>query len=119
MPITKFPEFEIYPEFKGLFVGGCVHRGDGSSFRAMAHAHTAKTDESNGWICVRSSKRIRMADGKPSRLMLHELGHLLAQASGHNKQWAVKVKELGGTLDWYKRFKGIRKGLAAYKKQIN
>jgi len=31
----------------------------------------------------------------------------------------VKVKELGGTLDWFRRFKGVRKGLAAYKKQIN
>jgi hypothetical protein len=40
MPKVDYPEFNQYPELKGVFVGGCVLRGDGSSFRHKAHAHT-------------------------------------------------------------------------------
>ncbi len=58
MPQLQFEEFAKYPQFKGLFVGGCVERGDGSRFRRKAHAHTSKRDALRGWICVLSPKRL-------------------------------------------------------------
>lgn len=98
MPIINYPEFEKYREqgFAGLFVGGCVKRGDGSSFRAQAHAHTAKGD-TQGWICVRSRKRLYTPAGKPSMLMLHELAHILT-GEGHTDKWRAKLRELGGQI---------------------
>ena len=68
MPQIDFPEF---PRAK-VFVGGCVERGDGSSFRASAHAHVK--DSFAGWICVRSKKpeTLRLPNGEPRNLMKHE-----------------------------------------------
>ncbi len=96
MPIVKYPYFTHYPEFEGLFVGGCVERGDGSSFRAKAHAHTS--GEYKGWICVRSVKRL--GNGKPSMLMLHELAHILT-GHGHDDVWRKKVREVGGRIRYW------------------
>lgn len=76
---------------RGVFVGGCVARGDGSSFHAMAHAHS--DGDHRGWICVRAAKRL--AD---DMLMLHELAHL-SSGDGHTDRWRREVLALGGTLD--------------------
>jgi len=110
MPQVDYPAFAGYPELKGVFVGGCVERGDGSSFRARAHAHTTwrggVPKESDGWICVRSTKRLYKADGSPSNLMLHELAHILTN-QGHTDRFRDKLRELGGrcTLNAAKRKK--------------
>ena len=100
MPIVEFQEFEKYKElgYKGTFVGGCVERGDGSSFRRRAHAHCFDSDPHKGWICVRSPKRLRMANGKPSMLMLHEMAHILTPNHWHDDYWRDKVRELGGRI---------------------
>ena len=101
----RWPE---YPEVKGVFVGGCVERGEGSSFRAKAHAHYVYHKSSDHWICVRSAKRIGQIvlnssegwDGeitKPSRLMYHELAHILTD-HGHDDIWRKKMQELGQPL---------------------
>lgn len=83
---------ELAPErLVGVFVGGCVKRGDGSSFRAKAHAHSE--GEHTGWICYRSIKRINHRE-----LAIHELAHVLT-GEGHTDVWRAKVLELGGTLD--------------------
>jgi len=81
-----------------VFVGGCVERGDGSSFRAQAHAHNSKTDPYFGWVCFRSSKRLFTASGAPSQLLLEEIAHILAPNQPHNATWIRRYKELGAPL---------------------
>lgn len=90
--------FQQYPEVKGVFVGGCVERGEGSSFRAKAHAHYKSDQPSSQWICVRSAKRLYNAKGQPSNTMLHELAHVLTD-KGHTQVWADKLRELGGRVE--------------------
>jgi hypothetical protein len=97
-----------WPEVKGVFVGGCVARGAGSSFRAKAHAHCVARPKDDigrewidpyvGWICVRSFKRLGAVEGTtillPSRLMWHEYAHMLT-GHGHDDVWRRKMQELG------------------------
>ena len=94
----------VYQEVVGVFVGGCVDRGEGSSFRAKAHAHTGSNGRNYHWICVRSIKRVgdyvlNASEGwdgdvtKPSRLMMHELAHILTD-HGHDDIWRKKMREM-------------------------
>ena len=76
---------------RGVFVGGCVSRGDGSSFRAKAHAHVR--GQWCGWICIRRPDRLR-----DRQLMLHELAHIIS-GQGHTDLWRRTLIALGGTLD--------------------
>lgn len=82
------------PEIVGLFVGGCIRRGDGSSFRHRAHAHVSKADEWRGWVCVRSPKRLSTPSGRPSRLMWHEYAHITT-GHGHDAIWRARITEYG------------------------
>jgi len=77
----------------GVFVGGCIVRGEGSSFRASAHAHIAGPFA--GWICVRSAKRLYASSGRPSQTMLHELAHIITR-KGHTDRFRRVFRELGG-----------------------
>ena len=96
------------PQMKGIFLGGCVCRGVGSSFRAQAHAHNSRKDEFFGWVCFRSIKRlgevvlVECDDGtteiqivKPGKVLIHEWAHLLVPDEGHTDRWRAKMKELG------------------------
>lgn len=92
MPVVFERPVELQrPEVAGVFVGGCVARGDGSSFRHTAHSHTEGTHK--GWICVRAARRL-----SERVLMLHELAHILT-GEGHTDKWRAKLLELGGTLE--------------------
>lgn len=103
MEVTKssplFPEC-LKPFDVKVFVGGCVARGEGSRFRAKAHAHiegalylSPSQRRYLGWICFLSEKRL-----KSRELCLHEAAHILSN-SGHTDKWRKKVLEIGGTLD--------------------
>lgn len=94
------PEYPVppeMPEMVGLFVGGCIERGEGSRFRAKAHAHASSATEpvqSYGWVCVLSPKRLYMEDGRPSRLLWHEYAHIVS-GHGHDDVWRRQMRDLG------------------------
>jgi hypothetical protein len=99
-----------------IFVGGCVERGVGSSFRHSAHAHNSKQSKNFGQLCFRSIKRLgkyTVTDNsggtvdimitEPGELLKHEYAHLLAPNQGHNKTWLNRLRELGGRTKKYER----------------
>lgn len=97
MPIldkSEWPKEAIkYQDYiKGIFVGGCVTRGDGSRFRAKAHTHYPKS-HNGGWICFLSAKRLN-----DPMLVLHEIAHLI-EPNGHHDKWRETLIQIGGTLD--------------------
>ena len=95
----------------GIFLGGCVERGVGSSFRAKGHAHNDGAGKFYRWICIRSLARlgeyqlVPQSDGKtllfitkPSRLLMHEYAHVLTPGHSHDDTWRRKMRELGQPL---------------------
>ena len=101
------PRPEGMPEVAGLFIGGCVKRGVGSSFRAQAHAHTA-AGEHTGWVCVRAARRVYIGESdRPSRLLWHEYAHVLT-GHGHDDVWRAKMRELGQPIP--NRYKKRKRG---------
>ena len=93
MPAIEVPDVLKPYGVIGIFVGGCVQRGDGSSFRAQAHAHSALWSASLGWICIRSAKRVFVnGSNKPSTLLWHETAHIWRRSWSHEKikNWANK-----------------------------
>lgn len=94
MPVVNFPEFEQYKAhgYKGTFVGGCVERGEGSSFRRKAHAHCYPKYPHFGWICVRSPKRLYNKQGGASHLMWHEMAHIMTQ-DGHGRKFYIWLRD--------------------------
>lgn len=95
MPEIRFKHFDEYRDsgvLRGVFLGGCAERGDGSSFRRKGHYHW-EGPKAN-WICIRSRKRLMTRTGKPSELMLHELAHGFAPKQWHSKTFRKKLKEL-------------------------
>lgn len=98
--IGLFKDFPNVP----VFIGGCIDRGRGSSFRRKAHAHISGCTNA-GFICVRSIKRVFMRDGiRPSHLMIHELAHIVSN-QGHTDKWRKTVHKLGGHLNYWEKKK--------------
>lgn len=87
----------------GVFVGGCVSRGIGSSFHAMAHTHTSdENDLFYQWICVRSPKRLLTPAGQPTRLLRHEVAHVIAPKAGHgSRAFIAALGKVGIQTDSY------------------
>lgn len=86
------PFGDVMPALTGLFTGGCVARGTGSRFRAMAHAHTR--GPFTGWVCFLTWKRVLTPAGEPSAILWHEYAHVLSGA-GHTEKWRRVMRELG------------------------
>lgn len=93
LPREHYPRELQHDSVAGVFVGGCVSRGDGSRFRAKAHAHI--WGQYCGWICVLSEKRLDCRE-----LILHELAHVISR-QGHTDKWRRVLLSIGGTLDAY------------------
>ena len=91
MILPRSSHLTPHPELRGVFVGGCVERGEGSRFRAKAHAHISGSHQ--GWICFLSNKWLHVRE-----LWLHELAHVITR-HGHNSYWRKTLLEIGGTLD--------------------
>jgi hypothetical protein len=68
---SDYPKELRHDVVVGVFVGGCVKRGEGSRFRSKAHTHIK--GEFKGWMCVLSAKRLSARE-----LLLHELAHLIS-----------------------------------------
>lgn len=107
-------DFPTWKEVKGVFVGGCVARGVGSSFRRRAHAHCMLRDPHFGWICFRSLKRVGKVEDhmivEPSRLLWHEYAHILTPDHYHDDEWRKTMKFLGQPIpDQYKKKKRPRR----------
>lgn len=118
---------EDMPEIKGIFLGGCVERGVGSSFRRQAHAHNYKTDPHFGWVCFRSIKRLgvwraipaaansgraetSIVIDKPGRTLWHEYAHILTPNHGHDDTWRRKMQELNQPIPKHLQRKARGKG---------
>jgi len=110
MPAIDIPA--EMPQLKGLFVGGCVARGDGSSFRARAHAHTLPSDY-KGWVCVRAAHRVLTPSGRPSRLMWHEYAHITT-GHGHDAVWRERITEYGFPAEAHRYIRKKRPPLVWY-----
>lgn len=84
--------------FRGVFMGGCIERKEGSSIRRSAHTHGDKKGRYFGWICMKSSKPERFVDnkGKLTNLAKHELAHILSSGNGHGRQFCEALIDLGG-----------------------
>jgi hypothetical protein len=83
--------------FRGVFMGGCIERKEGSSIRRSAHAHSISKGRYFGWICMKSRKPERfIKNGKLTNLAKHELAHILSPGSSHNKKFCESLIDLGG-----------------------
>lgn len=92
-----WPSSLRHPAVKGVFVGGCVERGVGSSYRRVK-AHTHIGGPYCGWICFLSR---RWLDCEP--LLLHELAHAVTRER-HVRTWREYLLAIGGTI---KAVKGV------------
>lgn len=104
-PVVDMLRAMGWTDVSGVFVGGCVNRGVGSSFRAMAHTHTKRDELTFRWICVRSGRRVLTEAGKPSRLLLHEVAHVIAPQAKHHgdKAFIAALAAVGIKADKYSR----------------
>ncbi len=84
------------PGVKGIFLGGCVREGVGSSLDSrgsypIAHTHIGNIAEKR-WICYRNPVIYR--DPAYEYVRWHEYAHVLAN-QGHTDKWRRIMQSLG------------------------
>lgn len=82
-----------------IIVGGCGEALGTDRIGAMrrsAHAHTARTDQQRGWICLKGTneRRLLTPSGRPTVLLWHEFAHVWT-ASGHTDRWRALLIGVG------------------------
>ena len=105
--------------YRGVFLGGCIERKEGSNIRPSAHCHchiskkefegSIKTKDGRyrskwfGWVCLKSSNPEKLVrDGKVTNLFKHELAHLMsAKKGGYGKEFCRALVELNGKVMKY------------------
>jgi len=91
----------------GIYVGeGCVSGLDPLEWASIhAHAHYDKYDEWSGWVCIADPRKVITKGGRPTHLVLHEVGHLITGTRHHGTQWARVVTSLGATSEVKKYYR--------------
>jgi len=99
--------------FRGVWLGGCIERKEGSNIRRSAHSHSKK-DNYFGWICMKSAKPERfISNGKLTNLAKHELAHLIAEnrtGRSYGRDFCKAALELGYRLQKYEH-KSVRNAM--------
>lgn len=91
------------PEIQGLFVGGCVADGVGTTLHVrgkvvIAHAHIGSMPF-KGWVCYRNPQVFQ--DPANEYVIWHEYAHIRTN-QGHTDKWRAMMTKLGQPIpDFY------------------
>lgn len=83
-----------HKEVRGVTIGCCVN-GSRLPANVAAHAHLAvKNERHPGQICVQATDAFRRGSAHVSRIVMHEVAHLIANGH-HSADWRTTMRQLG------------------------
>jgi len=95
---------EDMPGVAGIFLGGCILTGPGTSLHrncrvggVLAHAHIGSCSE-RGWICYSNPNHWSDPDHQSTKW--HEYAHILANR-GHDERWRKAMERLNQPIPGY------------------
>ncbi len=82
---------------RGIYIGGCVEtlNTEITFEKDWAHAHNQDSDVWHGWVCVYRPEDVFTPSGKMSRILAHEIAHLLCPNDGHSRNWKRTITKMG------------------------
>ena len=109
MKTVNCPAFNLFGS-PTIVIGYCIEWKGGwdTEYWLDAHAHNDRSHKNFGTICVLNPKHLgrtrQEPDGtltvlQPSRLLWHELAHILTPNHGHDREWYDTLKLLPGRPD--------------------